>query len=83
MLTLGASSDSESIFNDALAAFEPVILKGRTASVRAAAIEALAMMCFVAGEGGEETVHVMDLFKRNFTGGKNGAAGCCYSNCHP
>lgn len=68
-VTLGACSEAEDIFEDSLAAFEPVILKGRSPSLRAAAVEALAIMCFVAAEGPEETVRVMEIFTKAFSNG--------------
>lgn len=50
---------------------EPVIVKSAKASdVTVSAIEALSMMCFVAAEGAEETVQVMDLLRKAFTAGK-------------
>ena len=51
---------------------EPIITKGRVAEVRSAVIEALSIMCFVAASNPEETMEVMDLFKRAFKGGKHG-----------
>jgi len=70
VITLGASSDSEEIFGDALTAFEPVITKGGNPSVRAAAVESLAIMCFVAADGPEETVQIMNIFTKAFSNGK-------------
>lgn len=71
MTTLGISSATEQIFEEAHSAMEPVIAKGRVGEVRAAAIEALSIMCFVAASGPEETMEVMDLFKRAFMSGKH------------
>ena len=52
------------------AAMEPVIAKGRSAEVKVAAIEALSMICFVAASGPEETMEVMNLYRKAYTSGK-------------
>ncbi len=71
VVTLGLSSETEKIFQQALAAMEPVIAKGaKVPDVAVSAIEALSMMCFVAAEGPDETVEVMDLLQKAFTAGK-------------
>ena len=71
MLTLGLTSFSEEVFQDALTAMQPVIVKAtKAAEVRVAAVDALSMMCFLAAEGPEETLEVMHLLKKTFGKGK-------------
>ncbi len=67
MITLGPSSATEEILEDALTAFEPIIAKGKVADVRTAAIESISMMCFVAAAGPEETMQVMSLLRRAYS----------------
>jgi len=64
---LGPSSSTERIFEEALAAFEPVIAKGKVVDVRSVAIESISMMCFVAAAGHEETMQVMSLLRRAYS----------------
>ena len=70
--TLGLSEETEQIFNEALTVMEPAIVKGRSAEANEAAIEALSMMCFVAASGPEETMQVMSLFRKVYSGSSKG-----------
>lgn len=54
---------------------EPLILTGKGSSARAAAVEALAMLCFVGSEGTLDTLHTMQTLWRVVVGGEQvGAA---------
>jgi hypothetical protein len=61
VLTLGTSEGAESVFQDARSVFEPLILTGRSTASRAAAVDAMGMMCFVASEGPHETMEIINL----------------------
>lgn len=67
VITLGASDEAEGVFRDALPAFVKIIETGRIAVLRAAAIESLSILCFVAAEGPEETMEIMSLLSKAYT----------------
>lgn len=56
---------------------EPLVLTGKYPGVRAAVVDALAMLCFVGSEGAAETLHTMHKLWRVVLGGapNAGAAG--------
>lgn len=72
--TLGASSASEAIYQEAQRVLEPLVLTGRSAAARVAAVEALSMLCFVGSEGAAETLHTMHTLWRVVLGGWKKAA---------
>jgi hypothetical protein len=63
-ITLGAMDATERMYRDALPALEPIILTGKVAGVRVAAIDALGMLCFVGSEGAHETLECMALLTK-------------------
>lgn len=72
--TLGASSASEAIYQEAERVLEPLILTGKSSAMRAAGAEALAVLCFVGSEGTAETLHTMATLWRVVLGGWKKAA---------
>lgn len=70
--TLGASSASEAIYQEAERVLEPLILTGKSSAMRAAGAEALAVLCFVGSEGTAETLHTMATLWRVVLGGEQG-----------
>lgn len=48
---------------------EPLALTGKSTAVRAAVVEALAMLCFVGSEGTADTLHTMQTLWRVVLGG--------------
>ncbi|KAL4447978.1 hypothetical protein ABPG75_005197 [Micractinium tetrahymenae] len=72
--TLGASSASEAIYQEAERVLDPLILTGRSAAARVAAAEALSMLCFIGSEGAAETLHTMHTLWRVVLGGWKKAA---------
>jgi hypothetical protein len=59
---------------------EPLILTGKGTVARAAAVEALAMLCFVGSEGTLDTLHTMQTLWCVVVGGEGGRC-CCWSCC--
>ena len=52
---------------------EPLILTGKGSSARTAAVEALAVLCFVGSEGTLDTLHTMQTLWRVVVGGERSA----------
>ncbi|PSC68232.1 Interferon-related developmental regulator 1 [Micractinium conductrix] len=72
--TLGASTASEGIYQEAEPVLEPLILSGKGGTARVAAIDALTMLCFVGAEGAADTLHTMATLWRVVMAGWKKAA---------
>lgn len=70
-MTLGASPGTEAMFHNSMAVMEPVITRGSAAELQCSVIQALAMICFIAADKSEETIHVMNSFCIAFTKGES------------
>jgi hypothetical protein len=66
-LTLGSTEAAQRIFIDAVPTLRPASLTGKTPGVRAAAVDALGMLCFVGCEGPHEALETMGLLSRIFS----------------
>ncbi len=69
-VTLGSSLETEALFRNVLLIMEPIILRSPSAAWQGSVIQALAMICFIAADKHEETIHVMNLLRTVFAKGE-------------
>lgn len=67
IVTIGPGPAAERMQSEALSVLEPVLLTGRNAVDRVAAIDTLSVLCFVGSETPEEALSVMDLLARVYS----------------
>ena len=82
-LLRSSTSGSASVSLQAEPVLEPLIRNGKSGVTRAAAVEALSVLCFVGSEGATDTLHTMStLWRIIVKGAMLGGGGGQRVDCH-